>query len=135
MTSNKRNWTENRANSNNQTYPAMIFWWRTLFSLFSQCRMSDVKTQNQWLFQTLTSMHMENNSKFALIDRFCWINDTSVEVEDTSNCLLAAKVILSLSEVMLSTACQIQSQSALFLKCQECKKGIVEPMACISIYH
>ena len=36
-------------------------------SLFSQCIMSNVKTQNQWLFQTLTSMHMENNSKFALI--------------------------------------------------------------------
>ena len=40
----------------------------------------------------------------------------------------ATKVILSLSEVILSTACQIQSQSVLFLKGQECKKGIAEPM-------
>ena len=43
----------------------------------------------------------------------------------------ATKVILSLSEVILSTACQIQSQSVLFLKGQECKKGIAEPMTCM----
>ena len=76
VTPNKRNWNENRANSNNQKYPAMTFWWRTStihkkkiknHSLFSQCIMSNVKSQNQWLFQTLTSMHMENNSKFTLI--------------------------------------------------------------------
>ena len=36
-------------------------------SLFCQCILSNIKTQNQWLLQTLTSMHMENNSKFALI--------------------------------------------------------------------
>ena len=33
-----------------------------------------------------------------------------------------------------STACQILSQSVLFLECRECKKGVVEPMTCIWIY-
>ena len=29
MAPNERNWTENSANSNNQKYPAMVFWWGT----------------------------------------------------------------------------------------------------------
>ena len=139
MTPNKRNWTENRANSNNQKNPAMTFWWGTSrihekknHSLFSQCIMLNLKTNDYFKhWHPCTRKIILNLHEF---DRFCWINDTSVEVEDTSNCLLAKKVILSLSEVILSTACKIQRQSALFLKCQECKKGTVEPMTCMWIY-
>ena len=101
-------------------------------SLFSKCIMSNLKTNDYFKhWHPCTRKIILNLHEF---DRFCWINDTSVEVEDTSNCLLAKKVILSLSEVILSTACKIQRQSALFLKCQECKKGIVEPMTCMWIY-